>query len=55
MEEINNFYHKHRDSDELHIDADRLRRYESKLKLQQDSFIMRNFDNTLDKKMGIVS
>ena len=55
VEEINNFYHKHRDSDELHIDADRLRRYESKLKLQQDSFIMRNFDNTLDKKMGIVS
>lgn len=55
VEEINNFYHKHRNSDELHIDTERLRKYENKLKLQQNSFIMRNFENTLDKKMGIVS
>lgn len=54
VEEINNFYHKHKDTDVLQFDKARLKKYESRLKLQQEAMIEQNYDNTLDRSMGII-
>jgi hypothetical protein len=54
VEEINNFYHKHKEHEAIPIDTERLKNYESRLKLQHDAFIMKHYKRTLDSSMGIV-
>lgn len=55
VEEINNFYHKQETTDHLLIDSERITKYETRLKLQQDASIQSNLENTLDHSMGLVS
>lgn len=55
VEEINNFYHKQETTDHLLIDSERITKYETRLKLQQDALIQSNLENTLDHSMGITS
>lgn len=55
VEEINNFYHKHHKNDTIQIDAERIKNYETKLKLQQNAYINDNYENTLNNTMGIVT
>lgn len=55
VEEINNFYHKHKKTDLIHIDVERIKNYETKLKLQQNEYIKENYENTLNNTMGIMT
>ena len=55
VEEINNFYHKHHKNDTIQIDVERIKNYETKLKLQQTAYINDNYENTLNNTMGIVT
>ena len=55
VEEINNFYHKHQKTDFIQIDVERIKNYETKLKLQQNEYIKENYENTLNNTMGIMT
>lgn len=55
VEEINNFYHKHQKTDLIQIDVERIKNYQTKLKLQQSAYISENYENTLNNTMGIVT
>tara|TARA_B110000483_G_scaffold240021_1_gene319728 strand:+ start:661 stop:1551 length:891 start_codon:yes stop_codon:yes gene_type:complete len=55
VEEINNFYHKHHKHESIQIDVDRIKNYETKLKLQQNAYINDNYENTLNNTMGITT
>lgn len=55
VEEINNFYHKQETNEQFLIDNERIAKYETRLKLQQDASIQSNLENTLDHSMGFVT